>query len=65
MELKFDCIEEVRSCIKCCQEKGHIQQVAYSTYHDAITQVCFTCRVVLTSIKEEELETKQKEEEAC
>jgi len=56
MKLKFDCIEEVRRCIKCCQKKGHIQQVAYSTYHYAITQVCFTCGVVFTSIKEKDIE---------
>lgn len=35
-----------------CQKKGHVQQVAYSTYHDSLTQVCFTCGRVRTTIRE-------------
>lgn len=48
-------IIEVRNKIRDCQKKGHIQQVAYSTYHDCLTQICFTCDCVLTSLYEEEL----------
>jgi hypothetical protein len=33
--------EKIRNIIKGCEGK-HIQQVSYSTYEDAITQVCFT-----------------------
>ena len=33
-----------------CQKKSHVQQVAYSTHHDALTQVCFTCMRVRTTI---------------
>ena len=43
----------VKRCIKECQRDGHIQQVAYSTYHNAITQICFTCGIVRTSIGRE------------
>ncbi len=46
--------EAVKSHIKYCEGK-HIQQVAYSSYHDALTQICFTCKCVRTSMKEEEL----------
>jgi hypothetical protein len=28
-----------------------VQQVAYSTYHDALTQVCFTCKVIVTNME--------------
>lgn len=40
----------VESAIKMCQNKNHIQQVAFSTYHNALTQICFTCDKVRTSI---------------
>jgi len=41
---------EMKKAIKSCEGK-HIQQVAYSSYHDALTQVCFGCRKVRTSLK--------------
>jgi len=34
-----------------CQEKDHVQQVAFSTYHHTLTQVCFTCGVVRTGME--------------
>ena len=49
--IKFPDMEFVRNAIKNCQEKNHIQQVAYSTYHDALTQICFTCRKIRTNIE--------------
>ena len=45
---------EVKRFIRLCEGK-HIQQVIYSTYHDALTQICFDCGIIRTSIKEEEL----------
>jgi len=48
-------ISDVRHNIKICQKKGHIQQVAYSTYHDCLTQICFTCKDISTNLKEEDL----------
>jgi len=45
---------EVKRFIKLCEGK-HIQQIAYSSYHDALTQICFNCKVIRTSLKEEEL----------
>lgn len=42
--------EGLRRYIQHCQER-HIQQVAYSTFHDAITQVCFGCMKIRSNIQ--------------
>jgi len=60
MESRFELISgltqnDVKENIKLCEGK-HIQQIAYSSYHDALTQVCFGCGVIRTSLKKEELE---------
>jgi len=34
-----------------CQKKDHVQQVAFSTYHHTLTQVCFTCGKVRTGME--------------
>ena len=44
----------VEICIEGCEGK-HIQQVIYSTYHKALTQICFGCKKIRTSLKEEDL----------
>ena len=36
-------------------EGNHVQQVIYSTYHKALTQICFGCKKIRTSLKESEL----------
>lgn len=41
--------EDVRRHIQNCEGK-HVQQVAYSTFHDGLTQVCFGCRKVRSSL---------------
>jgi len=41
--------EEVREHIQECEGKCS-QQVAYSSFHDCLTQICFGCRVVRTNI---------------
>lgn len=47
-------IEDVRQeIIKC--ESRHTQQVAYSTFHDALTQICFGCKTVRSSLYRSEL----------
>ena len=52
-KLKFDyeyvdnvlvLIQHIRNCEN--NSKKHKQQVTYSTYHEAMTQVCFTCKKV-------------------
>lgn len=42
--------EEVRGFIKSCEGK-HTQQAIYSTFHDALTQVCFGCKKIRSTIK--------------
>jgi hypothetical protein len=46
----FKTQEEVRNNIKNCEGK-HIQQVCYSTHHDALTQICFGCKKIRSTIK--------------
>jgi len=43
----------IKQCIKDCEGK-HIQQVAYSSYHDALTQICFGCKKIRTSLKKKD-----------
>ena len=53
MDVTFCSLEEVKTSIKLCEGR-HIQQVAYSSYHDALTQICFDCKKVRTSLKYKE-----------
>ena len=51
MEIEIEeTFEAVRSHIKKCEGK-HKQQIAYSSYHDALTQICFGCNKVRTNMK--------------
>lgn len=42
--------EEVRKHIQECEGK-HVQQVCYSTYHDALTQICFGCLKIRSNLQ--------------
>ncbi len=42
--------EEVRKHIKDCEGK-HTQQAIYSTFHDALTQICYGCLKIRSTIK--------------
>lgn len=53
-ELIFGNQDFVKKCIQDC-EGNHIQQIAYSSYHDALTQICFGCKKIRTSLKQENL----------
>ena len=55
MKIKFVTEEEVKTRIKSCQNFKHVQQVAFSTYHNAFTQICFTCDKIRTSMKQGDL----------
>ena len=46
----FETQEEVREHIKKCEGR-HSQQVAYSTFHDGLTQICFRCQKIRRNIK--------------
>lgn len=50
--------EDVKLRIKICEAGKHIQQVAYSTHHDALTQVCFNCKTISTTMKKKEMKKK-------
>ena len=45
--------ETLLNQIKKC-EGNHVQQVVFSTYHNALTQICFDCKKVRTMIKKED-----------
>lgn len=42
--------DRVRKHIQDCEGK-HTQQAVYSTFHDALTQVCYGCKKVRSTIK--------------
>lgn len=53
MTLEYEYIkemEDVRKHIQSCEGK-HIQHAVYSTYHDGLTQVCFGCWKVRSTIE--------------
>lgn len=53
MTLEYEYIpnqEDVREHIKECEGK-HTQQAVYSTFHDALTQICFGCLKVRSTIR--------------
>lgn len=53
MDLKYEYTatqEEVRENIQRCEGR-HTQQAIYSTFHDALTQICFGCKKVRSTIK--------------
>lgn len=41
-------MEEVREQVQKCEGK-HSQQIAYSSFHDCLTQICFGCKKVRTN----------------
>ena len=56
MDLKYEYVPrlyDLREHIRNCEGK-HTQQAIYSTFHDALTQVCFGCGKVRSTIKREE-----------
>lgn len=38
-------IDQIRNC-----EGKHTQQSVYSTFHDALTQICYGCKKIRTNI---------------
>ena len=53
MKIEFLDEKYIKKAIRKCEGK-HVQQIAYSSYHDAFTQICFGCNKVRTSIKEQD-----------
>lgn len=46
---RLQSLEAVRAQIRECEDQ-HVQQVIFSTFMDALTQVCFTCQRVRSTI---------------
>lgn len=42
--------EDVRKHVQACEGR-HTQQCMYSTFHDALTQICFGCKKIRSTIK--------------
>jgi len=42
---ELETIEDVRKQIQRCEGK-HSQQIAYSSFHDKLMQVCFGCKKI-------------------
>jgi hypothetical protein len=63
MRVEYEDEEFIRNCIKTCEQKKHLQQVAFSTFHNCLTQICFTCNICNTSLPELE-QVKMKENQS-
>ena len=51
--LKYEYVEDLKELAKQiaeCEGK-HTQQAVYSTFHGALTQVCYGCRKIRSNIK--------------
>jgi len=55
----YEDLDDVLMEITKCQSKDHTQQVAYSTYHGCLTQLCFTCLKIRTNMSLNDLELSQ------
>jgi len=44
--------EDIRKHIQECEGR-HTQQAVYSTFHDALTQICYGCKKVRSNIRRE------------
>ena len=45
----LDTIDEVLKNIEQCEGK-HTQQICFSSYHKALTQICFSCKKIRSNI---------------
>ena len=52
MKVEYENEGYIRNCILTCERKHHLQQVSFSTFHNCLTQVCFTCNECRTSLPE-------------
>ena len=53
MKLEYEYIEDKEELMKQIDEcEGvHTQQAVYSTFHSALTQICFGCKKIRSNIK--------------
>lgn len=53
MRLEYEYVEkqeDIRKHIQQCEGR-HTQQAVYSTFHDALTQICYGCMKIRSNIK--------------
>ena len=50
MKVEYESEEYIRNNVRICERRKHVQQIAFSTFHDCFTQVCFTCNICNTSL---------------
>jgi len=50
MKIEYEPEDFIKNCIQICEKRKHLQQVAFSTFHNCLTQVCFNCNVCRTSL---------------
>ena len=50
--VQLSTIEDVHQAIIKC-EGVHMQQTCFSTFHDALTQICYGCKKIRTTIFKE------------
>lgn len=48
--IQYDTLEEIQTQIQKCEGK-HTQQAVYSTFHDGLTQICFGCQKIRSSLR--------------
>ena len=60
-EISFCQESVIKFFIDDCQKKKHIQQVAFSTYHNCLTQICFSCKKIRTTMNKKDYALSQQE----
>lgn len=53
-------ISKLHEQIQRCKNAGDLQVVSYSAHYGALTQVCFTCGMVRTTIRDEQIYVRSK-----
>jgi len=46
----FGTQQEIRNCIRECEGK-HVQQACFSSFMDSLTQICFTCQKIRSTVE--------------
>jgi hypothetical protein len=52
MKVDYEDEEYIRLSVKSCESKHHLHQVVFSTFHNCLTHICFTCNICQTSLPE-------------
>lgn len=47
---EYPTMDAVRAAIRGCEGR-HVQQVAFSSFMDTLTQICFTCTCIRSTVR--------------